>query len=613
MRYAASTFDLDADPGAIRGNASAWRALASGCRRSCELIGSPDIPSSPWSGVAGEGYEGHRFRLNRDLETMADLADAVAGKLDYIAGRLSTAQAHLDAHLATGRGICGVSIGGQVVFHPHDGGDVSAVRGLVDAARAVRDELGWELSGEIRRFSDWREDFTAIAARWAGTASGSTVPFAVPAESAHNIRVLQSGDQVVIDTGAGNDHVEVQVEPGTGRVTVIVNGERRSFAPGTRLVLRTGEGNDRVVMAETLAAGVVALTGAGNDRVRTGAGNDRILSGPGDDRVESGAGADRVSLGAGDDYAYTFSGADTLRGGAGRDVIYAGSGDDLVSGGEGDDYLEGGAGNDRLAGAGGRDVVSGGRGHDVLSGGAGGDTMVAGLGADSVDAGRGDDIVYAERGTDSVVNARLHAVTIDPDAGRDYVNISGSEEFRQRMEDDLDLYRSVPSGAAMLRSLDEVHGDTKSVASDWPILGGPAYGGDVVTVAEYDENNGRASYSGVDWIALDLDITVNPRYAGPAGGVPAGILYHELAHTWDYSHGTSRPGSYQGVDPVDNDSMYEDGVPNSERQAVGLPIDHDGDPATPEVVDPFHPLAYTENGLRADLGLERRDHYRGDD
>jgi hypothetical protein len=50
-------------------------------------------------------------------------------------------------------------------------------------------------------------------------------------------------------------------------------------------------------------------------------------------------------------------------------------------------------------------------------------------------------------------------------------------------------------------------------------------------------------------------------------------------------------------------------VNTRERQAVGLPVDHDGDPSTPEQVDPDHPITYTENGLRREMGLPDRTTY----
>jgi hypothetical protein len=50
-------------------------------------------------------------------------------------------------------------------------------------------------------------------------------------------------------------------------------------------------------------------------------------------------------------------------------------------------------------------------------------------------------------------------------------------------------------------------------------------------------------------------------------------------------------------------------VPNRERAAVGLPIDHDADPATAIRLDPDHPYALAENGLREELGLPGRERY----
>lgn len=45
--------------------------------------------------------------------------------------------------------------------------------------------------------------------------------------------------------------------------------------------------------------------------------------------------------------------------------------------------------------------------------------------------------------------------------------------------------------------------------------------------------------------------------------------------------------------------------------ATGLPIDHDDDADTPEQLDPDHPFAATENGLRDELGLPPRSYYDG--
>ena len=100
-------------------------------------------------------------------------------------------------------------------------------------------------------------------------------------------------------------------------------------------------------------------------------------------------------------------------------------------------------------------------------------------------------------------------------------------------------------------------------------------------------------------VALDhLDIP-----GGRLDGPPVAVLYHELAHIYDYVNDTSAPDAYEG------DDILNHGTDNDERQAAGLPIDHDNDPSTPEKIDPDHPLEYTENGLREEMGAPHRDHY----
>jgi hypothetical protein len=81
------------------------------------------------------------------------------------------------------------------------------------------------------------------------------------------------------------------------------------------------------------------------------------------------------------------------------------------------------------------------------------------------------------------------------------------------------------------------------------------------------------------------------------------VLFHELAHVYDFDHRTSNLVEYN------NQSGDDRGVRNFERQAVGLPIDHDYSRLTPNRIDPRHPLQYTENGLRAEMGLPARDTY----
>jgi hypothetical protein len=96
---------------------------------------------------------------------------------------------------------------------------------------------------------------------------------------------------------------------------------------------------------------------------------------------------------------------------------------------------------------------------------------------------------------------------------------------------------------------------------------------------------------------IEYQTDLDDVYDGP----PITVLYHELAHVYDYAHGTSAEGVHAGPDNA--------GIDNAERVAVGLPIDHDQDQSTPDQLDPIHPYDFTENGLRDELGVHRAPRY----
>jgi hypothetical protein len=91
---------------------------------------------------------------------------------------------------------------------------------------------------------------------------------------------------------------------------------------------------------------------------------------------------------------------------------------------------------------------------------------------------------------------------------------------------------------------------------------------------------------------------------------PVVALFHELAHNYDYTHGTLRDGVYDGKDIKDKKNSTESDVNNRERVAVGLPIDHDNKPKTAERLDPLHPTDLTENAFRNEVGVPKRTNYR---
>jgi hypothetical protein len=416
--------------------------------------------------------------------------------------------------------------------------------------------------------------------------------------------VMYVNGRVVVDTGDGTDIVTVTNVPGGIKVTVNGVSQVLTGVSATNVIIRLGGGDDRIEVDTDVD---VHFTLEGQT---------------GEDRLEGGAGDDTIRGGADRDYIDGYSGDDTLDGGDGHDVIYAGDGADTVNGGAGSDYLEGGAGDDVVMGGQHDDVISGGDGADRLDGQDGTDVMYAGEGDDRVTDHHGDNTVYGQSADDDVDtvmgNASTTVINVDLSGvpGDSALRIEGSPRFQQRLLADLDMLRSSPDGRAMLLAMDDIHEDTKAIAADWPVLGGVSYQGDTITISERPSGDGSgANYqdglfgmsrsNGVEYSPADIEMyggsyTTQPGQIAWQESPPVVVLFHELAHQYDYGYETSLPGDYQEVNgPVEVD----------ERQAVGLPVDHDDDPSTPEQVDPDHPIDYTENGLRGEMGLPDRTTY----
>jgi hypothetical protein len=190
----------------------------------------------------------------------------------------------------------------------------------------------------------------------AGVRGGQGLTIATGADDDH-VRIDNANfrGHVTILTAGGNDNVVFgQRPPSTDPATVRdVESRRPDVRGGQSILVRTGEGDDRVVMHRTSAGrGVVVDLGMGDDRVNlTGVVAGQVLS------IQGGVGADRVNLAA-------------VR--AERAAIHTGAGADHVqvidsafalldvSLGEGDDSLSLGGVKARLL------VAAGGPGEDTL-------------------------------------------------------------------------------------------------------------------------------------------------------------------------------------------------------------------------------------------------------
>lgn len=436
---------------------------------------------------------------------------------------------------------------------------------------------------------------------------GTTAPSVFSSEAT----VTRTGGQVIIDSGAGDDQIGVMQDSTTGDITVNVNGESQTFTGRDRdnLVIRAGNGNDTIWVDENVKVNLRLEGQDGDDFIRAGGGNDKIEGGAGNDRLH----------GAG--------GADYINGSTGEDIIYGDDGDDVVYGGDDNDQIFGNAGNDYLEGSKGDDEIYGNDGNDIISGGLGSDYLRGAYGNDAIYAGQGKDDIYGDDGTNQIysqtddtvqtngdgVNNNVVPVDLTGTPGTTGVIVNGSDEFRERVEADLEMLRSSPAGRQMLEGFDQANRDD----------------GVTVTINGFTENNATADWANrlnpsapqpfLDPVTgargtpnsstINYNPSLTPAFENANGSitveVPSTILFHEMAHAWDFTHGTFRNNTYTGTDPLDSGRFR-----NGERVAVGVPIDHDGDPTTPEQRDDaIHPYALTENGLRTEMGMDTRNQY----
>jgi hypothetical protein len=527
---------------------------------------------------------------------VADLVDAAAAVLE-------TAQAHLDdAWHRLRRALPGPHRAGWLVYDPGDAGQAAAVAAGVGEAVAIRsdarDRLA-EVSAAVQRAG---ADLAAPT-RDARSVSEPTAGDGPEPATAGLLRV--AGNRVIVTGTGGADTIAVRTDPTSAGQIVRIAGVDHRLPPGVDVVVRAGAGDDTVTVERGVTVRVTLLGGAGDDRLAGGVGDDTLLGGRGRDTLLGGAGSDRILGGAGGDYLDGGQGDDRLTGGAGDDTAYGLDGVDRVWGGTGRDYLDGGAGADILGGDTGADVLTGGRGPDVLLGGDGPDTLAGGAGADRIHGGGSDltpDRVF--RQPEDFLADAARAVTVELTDVGGFIRVEGSPEFVARVESDLDALRSSPRGAAMLGALQAAHEASRSPVGDLPVIGGLLDDRNTLVIRETQVPNGFASRADLPIGPVSGVIEYNPSHDDMAYNPPTPpvvVLFHELAHIYDHFYGTRAPGDYDGAD--------NPGVPNRERAAVGLPIDHDGDPATAIRLDPDHPYPLTENGLREELGLPRRERY----
>lgn len=568
--------------------ATGWRDGAQALRSAATELHQALVLAAHWHGQDAHAARDRLQQRHDDLAEGATLAIRAAAGLDLLADTTAATQRRLDHEFSRLTATIGHHLGGDtVVFAATTTDQARRVRDAVGTAALLRTDL-------TRRLNHGVDELAALVRSWRDLAEAGRVASAITSPQPDRVVVLRTDDLVLVSTGAADDRVSVRVDPETGRTQVLVGGRVVvSDLAGAKLVLRTGDGADTVNVQATVTAGVTVLGGAGDDVLSGGRGNDHLHGSNGQDTLLGGGGDDLAC------------------GGAERDYLDGGEGDDSLEGGDGADTLYGLGGADRLFGGAGRDYLYGGRGDDVLLAGAGDDVLADSHGANALLGGSGFDRGYTQADSPAVRSqpGELQQVELRHTALAQHngaavhaagaaIQAEGTAQFGARLEADLDLLRASPTGRQLLTELDRA----LAAGDGWR----PGDGPDTLTVRELElgGDSGYAQTNGDQHV-----VGYEPTYDTLTETTPpVAVLYHELAHSYDQLHGYEFPGSHTDRDLIWSGGRWVD-APNLERVAVGLPVDADGDPTTPDRLDPRHPFALTENGLRAELGEPMRTTY----
>ena len=422
-------------------------------------------------------------------------------------------------------------------------------------------------------------------------------------------------ENLVITTGNAADKVHIK-KSNDGGLIADINGKSYEIPlyqderSRQKIEIHTNGGDDDVSVADDLELPVSVKLGDGNDRFKAGGGRTNVYGG---------AGNDTLTLGAGVAYAEGDDGDDSITAGLGYSVMYGGNGNDKLRGGSGGSYMDGGRGNDLLEGGSGHNVMHGGRDDDVLIGGKGRNIFYSGRGLDTINSVSDVDSIYAKDGDGIKRTFGSQFKIVSPtEVGSKAFNVEGTEEFKQRFNDDLEFLQSSPTGQKMLGALDNTPERIKVVQQ--PEGEGAFYnygrkGVDAGDPRQEPPNDWAHGYinDGIPGApADDATILFDPSFVVEEHKRPPIIpLFHEMGHAYNGVNGTALAGeTFVGADQADPDRPQFES--NRERQAVGQPtnappFDFDNDPSTPPTNT--NPAWATENGLADELGTSLRERY----
>ncbi len=277
-------------------------------------------------------------------------------------------------------------------------------------------EIKGEVAGEFEAFVE--VDLGLISARKEFEVTRKTLgSWTMAGPEEENIPVLGQVENGVLRLNAGpragerlfrnavDEGENITINPGDapGSVVVDFNGEyQQEFTDVQRIVVDSGQGDDRIVVNSLLDVEVEMRGGEGNDTLQGGLGKATLYGGAGDDVLHAGWRDSKLFGDSGNDTLFGDDGSDDLRGGFGDDEIHGGDGVDRIDGGYDNDDLYGDGGDDTITGSYGDDTIHGGQDDDEITGGFGDDNLHGDSGEDVIYGNQGDDKLFGDAGADSL-------------------------------------------------------------------------------------------------------------------------------------------------------------------------------------------------------------------
>lgn len=384
------------------------------------------------------------------------------------------------------------------------------------------------------------------------------------------------------------------------------------------MALFTGDEDDEIGIGRTMVNPCVVHAGGGADRIDSSANHASIFGGKGNDHIVVVRGKCYADGEEGDDEILSLNdGHVTFHGGPGEDML-KGSRHTALS------FLDGGEDDDTVIGGGGPNIIVGGPGGDQIEAGGQHNVIYTGGGYNQVEKLKPTDTTYHNVTSDLTVDYTTitsdqldkfppgelasHTVHVEPrPINHAAFTFNGSTHFIERAKDDLRLLLASPTGQKLLsklesaaltsgRSIEINESQTGTNAHFTPLDSAGAAAAFI-----HDGQAGAPSYGGSISYSIKDVMGDNPSVIA---------LFHELCHAYNHVTGTLLPGTSAQSEP--GSLLPPQQVLNTELQAVGLPtsaapFDFDADPTTPPTTT--NPEAFSENGLRKELGLSPRTRY----